>query len=684
MADFSQNRSVFIRIFFIAIPVIIVLRLLFLQVFDFGGYKEAALGQAVYIKKIYPPRGIIYDRKGEVLMNNSVVYDLTIEPKKVKADFDTAFLCKLININTADFSKQFTKLIKKYGWQSKNLTLFRNLSPAIVARLQENIYEFHGIDLIAHAERNFSYDCGGGILGFINEISESQLNDEKYSDYEKGDYIGVRGLEYTYEEELRGSPGVQYLLRDVKQRIQGPYKNGEMDSSSIPGKKIELFLDAKLQKLAETMMQNKLGCAIAIDPKTGGVLAYANGPTFDPKLLTGADKGKNLVALYNDATKPLLNRGIQATYTPGSTFKPLTALVALDQGVITPSYGYGCNGGYFACGRKVACTHTGAGHAANLGLAIANSCNAYFCHVFRLSIDAAKYGNVHVGLQKWHHYMNDFGLGHPTGIDLPNEKGGQIPDSNFFNKMYNGNWNSCMMSIIGMGQGEILLTPLQMANSMCLIANKGFYFTPHFVKSIDGDSTHPKLKPFLIKHKIGNIADSSYQWVAAGMQEVVEQGTGKIAKLPDVAVCAKTGTAQNNGSMYGKVIKLPNHSMFVAFAPRDNPKIAVAVAIENGGYGATWGGPIASLMIEQYLHDTISSKRVPLLKKMQTAKIIINYTYLRDSLDRQKYREKVLLKNGNKDSLRKAIAIKDSIKHSKDSMLARYYFQKVYGKKLNN
>lgn len=684
MADFTQNRSVFIRIFFIAIPVIIILRLLFLQVFDFGGYKEAALGQAVYIKKIYPPRGIIYDRKGEVLMNNSVVYDLTVEPKKIKADFDTAFLCKLININTEDFGKQFKKLINKYGWQSKSLTMFRNLSPSVVARLQENIYEFQGIDLIEHSERKFTYNCGGSIMGFINEIGEAQLKDEKYASYEKGDYIGKEGLEYVYEEELRGQPGVQYLLRDVKQRIQGQYKNGELDSSAIAGKKLTLFVDAKLQKLAETMMANKLGSAVAIDPTTGGILAMANGPTFDPNLLTGADKGKNIVNLNFQATKPLFNRAIKATYTPGSTFKPLTALVALDEGVITPAYGYGCHGGYYSCGRKVACTHFGGGHAANLGLAIANSCNAYFCHVFRLAIDAPQHGNVKVGLQKWHHYMNDFGLGHPTGVDLPNEKGGQIPDSNFFNRMYNGNWNSCMMSIIGMGQGEITLTPLQMANSMCIIANKGFYYTPHFVKSIDGDSTHSKLKPYLIKHKVANIADSSYQWVAAGMQAVVEQGTGKIAKLPGVAVCAKTGTAQNNGSMFGKVIKLPNHSMFVAFAPRENPKIAVAVCIENGGYGATWGGPIASLMIEQYLNDTIAPKRTGLLKKMQNAKIIINYTYLKDSIEKQMAREKDFLKNGNKASIRKVNHIKDSIKHFDDSIMARYYFQKVYGNKLNN
>lgn len=678
MADFTQNRSIFIRIFFIAIPIVIVLRLLFLQVFGVGGYKDAALGQAVYIKKIHPPRGVIYDRHNVVMMNNSVVYDLTIEPKKIKSDFDTAFLCKLININISDFNKQFKKLINKYGWQSKSLTLMRNLSPASVARLQENIYEFQGVDLIEHAERQFTYGCGGSIMGFINEISESQLKDEKYAAYEKGDYIGIRGLEYQYEEELRGVPGVQYLLRDVKQRIQGPYKNGELDSAALPGKKLQLYVDAKLQKLTESMLANKLGSAVAIDPKTGGILAFANGPTYDPALLTGADKGKNLVNLYNDATKPLLNRAIQGLYPPGSTFKPLTALVALDEGVITPAYGYGCGGGYYACGRRIGCTHSGGGHARNLAFAIANSCNAYFCHIFRLAIDAPKYGNVHVGLEKWHHYMNDFGLGHPIGIDIPSEKGGKIPDSSFFNRVYNNNWNSCNMSIIGMGQGEILLTPLQMANSMCIIANKGYYFIPHFVKSIDGDSTHKKLKPYLEKHTVAKIADSSYEYVAAGMQAVIEQGTGKIARIPGVNVCGKTGTAQNERIINGKLIRLQNHSMFVAYAPRENPTIAVAVCIENSGYGATWAGPIASLMIEQFLTDTISSKRMGLVKKMQDAKIIPNYTYILDSLDKQMAKEKDKLKNMNKDSIRMAQQKRDSIVHRQDSSRAAMILQRWY------
>ncbi|MEN9340034.1 MAG: penicillin-binding protein 2 [Bacteroidota bacterium] len=677
MADFTQNRSVFIKIVFIALPLLIIIRLLFLQVFDIGNYKEAALGQAVYIKKVYPPRGIIYDRKNKVLMNNSIVYDLMVEPKKITKDFDTLFLCKLINVPIEDFRLQLKKVIIKNGWQ-KPSALFKNLSPISVARLQENLYDFSGIDLIEHAERNYNYGCGGTILGYINEVSETQLKSERYSDYQKGDYIGINGLENYYEDVLKGVPGVQYLLRDVKQRIQGPYKDGRLDSSATPGKPLQLYLDADLQKLTEELMANKLGSAVAIDPKTGGILAFANGPSFDPTLLTGANKGANLSKMLNDATKPLFIRAIQAKYPPGSTFKPLTALVALDQGVITPDYGYPCMGGYYACGRKVACTHSGHGHASNLALAIANSCNAYFCHVFRLAIDSRKYENVHIGLERWHDYMTSFGLGHPIGVDIPHENGGNIPDSNYFNRTYNDNWNSCNMAILGMGQGEVEMTPMQMANSMCILANKGYYYVPHFVKSIDADPNHPLLKKYKEKKVVAHIADSSFEYVIAGMQAVVDQGTGMIAKMPDVVVCAKTGTAQNERMINGQKVKLQNHSMFVAFAPRRDPKIAVAVCIENAGYGATWAGPIASLMIERYLKDSIAEKRQYLVKKMKDAKIIPNYTYILDSLDKQMARQKDLLKNRSKDSLKRDQIIKDSLSRRHDSLTARYMIRKFY------
>lgn len=677
-----QDRSQYIRLVFIAVPLLLIVRLFFLQVIDMGGYKQAAIGQAVYQKKVYPPRGIIFDRNNKVLMNNSQVYDVMVEPKKITKDFDTALFCKFMRINTTDFDKQFKKLIVKYGWGHRQLALYKNMSQKDVASLLENIYEFDGIELLEHAERNFNMGCGGIIVGYINEVSEKQLQMPKYNSYEKGDIIGVTGLENYYEKVLRGKPGVEYLLRDVRQRIIGPYKNKALDSAAVPGKSLTLYLDGDLQKLTESMMANKLGSAVAIDPQTGGILAFASGPTFDPALLTGSEKGRNLNKLLTDATKPLFNRAIQAQYPPGSTFKPMTALVALDEGVINPSYGYPCSGGYYACGRRIGCTHSGGGHARNLAFAIANSCNAYFCHIYRLSMDAAKYGNVKVGLQRWHTYMNDFGFGRPIGIDIPSELGGMIPDTNYFNKVYSGVWNSCNMSIIGMGQGEILLTPLQLANAMCIIANKGFYFTPHFVKAIDNDSNHALLSPFLQKHQVARIADSAYNYVSAGMQAVVEQGTGKIARIDGISVCGKTGTAQNERVIAGKRVKLQNHSLFVAFAPRENPKIAVAVIVENSGYGATWAGPIASLMIEQYLNDSISTKREHLVKKMQDAKIIPHYTYVIDSFEKMQALERDRIKNMSRDSLKFIQRKQDSVRHVNDSLMAAYYYRRLLSTKL--
>lgn len=678
MNDSIQNRSNYIRIVFFVLSVILLIRLFLLQVIGIGGYKDAAIGQAVYIKKIYPPRGIVYDRTNKVLMNNNIVYDLVVEPAKMQSDFDTSFLCNMIGTTVSDFDKQLKRQILKHGAWQKVFTVYRNLPPTTVAQLQENIYDIAGIDLIEHSERNFNQGCGANFMGYINEISENQLKKERYTDYVKGDIIGITGLENHYEEVLRGKPGVQYLLRDVKQRIQGPYKNGTLDSASVAGSSLQLYIDARLQKLTESMMANKLGSAVAIDPATGGILAFASGPSFDPNLLTGPDKGKNLGKLLNDATKPIFIRGIQANYPPGSTFKPITALVALDEGVINSSFGFGCGGGYYLCGRRVGCTHSGGGHAANLSLAIANSCNSYFCHIFRLAIDAPKHGNTHIGLQRWHKYMSEFGLGHPIGIDIPAESGGNIPDTNYFNRIYRNNWNSCNMSIIGMGQGEVLLTPLQMANSMCIIANHGYYYIPHFVKSIDNDSTHTMLAPYLKKHVVANIADSAYMSVVRGMKDVVDRGTGKIARIPGIDVCAKTGTAQNERIIAGKRVKLQNHSMFVAFAPMYNPKIAVAVCIENAGYGATWAGPIASLMIEQYLTDTIARGRIALKNKMEQAKIIPNYTYIIDSLEKAKVREKESMKKMSADSIKIMQYKKDSIQRRNDTIIAEYYFRRYY------
>jgi penicillin-binding protein 2 len=346
--------------------------------------------------------------------------------------------------------------------------------------------------------------------------------------------------------------------------------------------------------------------------------------------------------------------------------KPMTALVALDVGAITPSFGFPCGGGYYNCSRRIGCTHSGGGHAANLRLALANSCNSYFVHILRLTVDSKKFGDVKKGTQKWHEYCYNFGFGHPTGVDIPFEGKGTLPDSNLYNKMYNGSWNSCTMLFIGMGQGEITLTPVQLANAMCIIANKGYYYTPHFVKSINGNASDTLLDKFKVKHKVTNIPDSVYYIVGKGMQDVVERGTGKVAQLPGIEICAKTGTVENKANIGGVAKKMKDHSVFVAFAPRENPKIAIAVVVENAGFGATWAGPVASLLIEKYLTDSIAPKRKHLEEKLYKANLINPYVDEIDSL----VRAKDLLREAKKQYNLKAA---DALARSRDT--AAFFFR---------
>lgn len=648
----------------VVVGAALIIRLLMLQVFGVGGYKEASKNQAVKRKIVIPARGLLLDRKERVVLNNNMFYNLKFQPKKLRNqdDFDTVRLCQLLNISRDRFDTLTEQKIMLNGW-NRNITLFENLSPAAVARLQEGINNFVGIELVQNAQRTYPYNVGSSFVGYINEISREKLESGDYDSYRRGDMVGINGLEKVYEKELRGIPGVQYLLQDVRQRVVGSYKNGALDSMATSGKNLQLYLDVDVQKAAEEMMSNKLGSAIAIDPKTGGIIAYVSSPTYDPNLQTGADKSKNLRMLNNHAFKYTFNRGIQGRYAPGSTFKPVTALVGLDMGVISASYGYPCRGGYYACGKKIGCTHSGGGHAAHLANAIANSCNSYFCHVFRLTVDSPANKNVRQGVKRWGRYMSNFGLGHPIGIDLPYERGGNIPDLEYFDKTYNKNWNSCNMSILGMGQGEMLLTPLQLANCMCIIANRGYYKVPHFVKAIGGDSTHQKLKPYLEKKVVANISNENFEAVTLGMEAVVDRGTARVAKIPGIAVCGKTGTVENY-TYLGKKIKLKNHSVFVAFAPKDDPKIAVAVVVENSGYGSQWAAPVASLMIEQYLTDTISPRRKYLYNRMKNTSIIPKIVYIKDSIEKQKAEERWKKELDRRDSIKRREKYLDSMRQS--------------------
>jgi penicillin-binding protein 2 len=650
MKNFAESpRAWIIGSLFAIMAVVLIARLFNLQVIE-DKYEVMANDQAIYRKVIYPSRGAITDRNGEPMLQNNVTFDLMVTPSRVGkgAGMDTATFCDILGIDTATFTKELLKVVRKTG--KEKLGVFKaQISQALNARLQENMYLFSGFELMERSMRSYPKQSGALLLGYLSEVTPSMLGTERFSSYRQGEYAGMTGLENVYEEELRGVRGVQYLVRDVMNRPRDAYKNGELDTAAIGGQELSLHVDAELQAYGEQLMAGKMGSAVAIDPKTGGILAMVSAPSFDPNLLTGEHKGKNFAELSKMATKPLFNFATQGSYMPGSTFKPITGLVGLDVGVITPSFGYPCGGGYYACGRRIGCTHSGGGHAANLRNAMANSCNAYFVDVFRKIVDKKEYGSPKIGLQKWHDYMINFGFGHPLGVDITGELGGQIPDTNTFNKVYNGSWNSCTMAIIGMGQGEVALTPLQLANAMCLIANRGYYYTPHFVRSIGGDENHPKLQKYKEKHTPMHITPASFQAIIDGMEQVVTNGTGRVAKLPDIAVCAKTGTVENYKTLYGKYTKLDNHSVFVCFAPKDDPKIAIAVVVQNAGYGATWAGPIASLMMEKYLLDTVAANRKHLETKMVNANLIKKYTYVIDSMDREKDRIRWELKMADKN-----------------------------------
>jgi penicillin-binding protein 2 len=613
MSVYNQPRKRVIQLIVLGMVVLIITRLFFLQVVE-KKYSKLADANAVLRKVVYPSRGMIYDRKGRSVLQSDMMYDLVVTPSNVK-DIDTGYLCEVLQIGREEFRKRIINAIIKNGRVRRSA--FAPLQPPeMFGKLQESMYLFQpGFELVQRQIRSYPYAAAANILGYIGEVSPQMLAKPAFSAYQMGDYLGMTGLEKTYESVLMGQRGIQYLVKDNLNRPQGPYERGEFDTAAIAGKNLRLSLDIDLQVLGERLMRNKIGSIVAIDPQTGGILAMVSSPTFDPNLLTGSYRTRNFSKLFVDTTRPLFNRAIQGTYPPGSSMKPLTALVALDEGVITPAYGYPCHGAYTTCGRTIGCEHAEGGHAANLRLAISHSCNSYFVNLYRMVVDSRRWGSIKKGHQKWYEYMSSFGLGHRLGVDIPGEYNGYAIDTIGMNKRYNGQWNSCSELYVGMGQGAVSVTPLQMSNAMCIIANKGFYYLPHFVQSIDNDNTN-LLKNYKERHTVAHVSDTVYSSVIYGMEDVVEHGTGRNSQIEGVIVCGKTGTAQNNAIVNGELKKMKNHAFFVAFAPRDNPKIAITVIVENSGYGGTYAAPIAGLMMEKYLHDTISVKKKAMVKTM--------------------------------------------------------------------
>ena len=619
MAEFHQPRRKIIQLIFVAVFAVIAARLFYLQVIE-KKYRQLANAQAIVRKLIYPTRGIIYDRHGHVVVNNTALYDLMVTPAEVK-HLDTGFLCELLGIDTATFRERMEKIILRNS-RYRQSVFAELLPPDIYGRIEENLYQFPGFELVERPVRNYPYHAGAHIFGYIGEVDSATIK-RSQGFYQPGDFIGKTGLERSYENILRGQRGVAYLVRDSRNRIQGSYAGGMYDTPAVAGRSLYLSLDMELQQLGEQLLQNKIGSIVAIDPNTGGILAMVSSPTYDPNELSGAERNKKFSRLFTNPELPLFNRPIQATYPPGSTFKPVDALIALHEGVITPQYGYDCRGVYLGCGRPIRCTESFPGHASNLYNAIAYSCNSYFSQVFRFIVDKER--RPALGLVEWHRYVSDFGLGKKLGIDLPGEYSGYIPDTAHYNKIFGrGHWNSCTIVSLGIGQGEITETPLQLANVMCIIANHGYYYTPHVVDSVEGDPDF--YRRHLVLHRIAaNVSDTDYDIVTRAMAAVVERGTATIAAIPGITICGKTGTAQNFTIINGKRVALKDHSLFAAFAPREHPRIAIAVVVENAGFGASWAAPIGSLMIEKYLRDSIATDRLPLLNRITQANLIPEY-----------------------------------------------------------
>jgi penicillin-binding protein 2 len=649
MSVFNQSRSRIIRLIFLGSFLVIFAQLFYLQVIS-GKFKGMADDNAILRKVIYPPRGAVFDRKHKVIVDNIFMYDLMLTPQDLKGGIDTSYLCNLLSIDTIEFRKRVENISFRNG-RFRPSVFEPLLSPEKYARVRENLWRFNkGFFLQERPIRKYPVGAGANIFGYISEVDSNFLKKHPDEKYESGDYAGYTGIEKTYEKALMGERGVQYLIKDNFNRIQGPYENGEKDETAVAGSNLYTSLDIELQQLGEKLMTNKVGSIVAIDPKTGGIIAMVSSPTYDPGYLTGAERRKHFSELYVDPRSPLLNRAVNASYSPGSTFKTLQALIGLHEDVITTDFRVSCSGAFYGCGsgRPMKCLDYG---TFDLRSAIRISDNTYFATVMQRVINNPKYPTIDSSLAVWNRYMYAFGLGHRLGVDVPGEQKGSIPTPALFNKVYGaGKWNYCNFRSVSIGQGEVSTTPIQVANEMAYLANKGWYITPHIVDSIAGGDKFGLLDKYKNKTNPIDIPDSIFDAVHDGMQGVVENGTGTGAKVPGVIVCGKTGTVEN----YYRNVKQPNHSFFTAFAPRENPKIAIMCVVENSGrFGGTYAAPIVGLMIEKYLNDTIAANRKGIIEKFMNLNLIpplmVQKIKERDSLQMVKA-EATALKN-LKDSL---------------------------------
>ncbi len=603
MSAFNQSRKNIVAIVFVLTFIVIIAQLAHLQLFS-SDLRLQADAQGTFRKVIYPDRGIVFDRHRKSILQNTIIYDLMVTPNKLRG-VDTFALCKILNIDTAQFNKKVVEVIIKNG-RTRTSVFEALLSDDKQAMLNESMYLFTpGFYLQERSVRSFPYDAAANVLGYTSEVDTNFLKSHPNEGYVSGDYAGKTGIERSYEKVLMGVRGIEYWKRDNKNRLTEKLEKGKFDTGAVAGQNLYTSLDIELQQLGEKLMQNKLGSIVALDPKTGGILAMVSAPTYQPKYLTGSERRKHLGELLLNPALPLLNRTVSATYSPGSTFKTLQALVGLHEGVIDPNFSVSCGGAFYGCGsgRPMRCLDFG---TFNLRNAITVSDNTYFATVMQRVINNPIFPNIDSSLASWDRYMYAFGLGHKLGVDVPSEKRGNIPTPAYFNKSFGeGKWNYCSFRSVSIGQGEVDVTPLQVANEMAYIANKGWYITPHVVDSIDGGDKYEVLQQYRKRHEPIAIPDSIFDVVHDGMQGVLERGTGGRAKVEDIVVCGKTGTVEN----YYRGVKQENHSFFCAFAPRDNPKIAIMCVVENSGrFGGTYAAPIVGLMIEKYLKDSITDK----------------------------------------------------------------------------
>jgi penicillin-binding protein 2 len=600
------NRKYVIQVLFIAVALILLGTLFYIQV---ASEKYFIAAESNVLKKIYtfPARGVIYDRNEKPLAQNEAVYDLMVIPNQVKA-FDTVALCRIIDIDMKRFTRNFNKASAQSRYQPSIFE--RQLSVQIYASLSEQLSRFPGFFVQSRTIRHYPDSVAAHFLGYIKEVSLRDIqNSEGY--YRSGDYIGKSGVEKSYETLLRGERGVVNMMYDARNVPKGSYAEGRFDTAAVSGERLISSLDLKLQKLGEDLMRNKVGSIVAIEPASGEILAFVSSPSYDPNLMVGRNQGNNYMELLANPNRVFNIRPIQGFYSPGSSFKPLDALLGLQEGVIDPNTTFNCPGYFKVGGHTVKCEHRDGDVALRMGLA--RSCNTYACYVFQKLLTQGKYPNQRVAYDEWQKKVRKFGLGDKLGIDLPSEKGGRLYDAAYYSGKYSKYWNYGTVISLAIGQGEMDATPLQMANIMAIIANRGYYIKPHLVKAIGKNKV---IKKEYVKKNYVDVDARHFEPVIDGMQDAVNApwGTAIQSRIDGIVMCGKTGTVQNPR---GK-----NHSVFIGFAPRDNPKIAIAVIVENAGYGSTYAAPIASYIAEQYLKGEVSKYKLAQVEWMKNQVVL--------------------------------------------------------------